>query len=58
MSGPGAAKLTVRGLRKVFEEDRGSGEVVALDGLDFEIAEKQFVTVIGTSGSAPLLVDA
>ena len=51
MSGPsGAAKLTVSGLRKVFEEERGSGEVVALDGLDFEIAEKQFVTVIGTSG--------
>ncbi len=42
------AKLSVHGVRKVFE-GRG-GEVVALDGADFEIAEKQFVTVIGTSG--------
>ena len=44
----GGPKLSVRGLRKVFE-DR-SGDVVALDGVDFEIAEKEFVTVIGTSG--------
>jgi len=41
-------KLSVKGVRKVFE-GRG-GEVVALDGADFEIAEKEFVTVIGTSG--------
>src|SRR3712207_666702 len=44
----GAAKLEVRDLRKVF--DQGAEEVVALDGADFEIAEKEFVTVIGTSG--------
>ncbi|MQA74348.1 MAG: ATP-binding cassette domain-containing protein [Solirubrobacterales bacterium] len=44
-----AAKLSVRDLRKVFGAD-GSGELVALDGVDFEIAEKEFVTVIGTSG--------
>jgi NitT/TauT family transport system ATP-binding protein len=44
-----ASKLTVHGLRKVFD-GRGSDEVVALDGVDFEIAEKEFVTVIGTSG--------
>ncbi|HET6831725.1 MAG TPA: ABC transporter ATP-binding protein [Solirubrobacterales bacterium] len=43
-----APKLSVQGLHKVFE-DR-SGDVVALDGLEFEIAEKEFVTVIGTSG--------
>lgn len=42
------AKLSVHGVRKVFE-GRG-GEVIALDGADFEIAEKEFVTVIGTSG--------
>ena len=42
------AKLSVHGLRKVF--DGTSGEVVALDGVDFDIAEKEFVTVIGTSG--------
>ena len=45
----GGPKLAVDGLRKVFD-DRRSGEVVALDGVDFEIAEKEFVTVIGTSG--------
>jgi NitT/TauT family transport system ATP-binding protein len=41
-------KLSVHGLRKVFSGK--SGEVVALDGVDFDIAEKEFVTVIGTSG--------
>ena len=41
-------KLSVNGVRKVFEGR--SGDVVALDGVDFEIAEKEFVTVIGTSG--------
>ena len=35
----GGPKLAVDGLRKVFD-DRRSGEVVALDGVDFEIAEK------------------
>jgi NitT/TauT family transport system ATP-binding protein len=43
-----APKLEVRDLRKVF--DGRDGDVVALDGADFEIAEKEFVTVIGTSG--------
>ncbi len=47
-AGIGGPKLSVRGIRKVFE-GRG-GEVVALDGVDFDIPEKQFVTVIGTSG--------
>jgi NitT/TauT family transport system ATP-binding protein len=42
------SKLSVSGVRKVFEGR--SGDVVALDGVDFEIAEKEFVTVIGTSG--------
>ena len=41
-------KLSVRGVRKVFEGR--SGDIVALDGVDFAIAEKEFVTVIGTSG--------
>jgi NitT/TauT family transport system ATP-binding protein len=41
-------KLSVKGVRKVFEGR--AGDVVALDGVDFEIAEKEFVTVIGTSG--------
>ncbi len=47
-TGPGGPKLSVRGIRKVFEGR--AGEVVALDGVDFDIPEKQFVTVIGTSG--------
>jgi ABC-type nitrate/sulfonate/bicarbonate transport system ATPase subunit len=42
------AKLSVKNVRKVFEGR--AGDVVALDGADFEIAEKEFVTVIGTSG--------
>lgn len=41
-------KLSVRGIRKVFEGR--SGDVVALDGVDLDIAEKEFVSVIGTSG--------
>ncbi len=41
-------KLTVRDLGKVFEGR--DGEVVALENVDFDIAEKEFVTVIGTSG--------
>jgi NitT/TauT family transport system ATP-binding protein len=45
MNGP---KLSVLGLRKVFEQR--DGELLALDGTDFDIAEKEFVTVIGTSG--------
>ncbi len=42
------AKLSVRDVRKVFEGR--DDDVVALDGTSFEIAEKEFVTVIGTSG--------
>ena len=42
------AKLQVNDLRKVF--DGRDGELVALEGVDLEIAEKEFVTVIGTSG--------
>ncbi|UJA19388.1 ABC transporter ATP-binding protein [Thermoleophilia bacterium SCSIO 60948] len=48
VNGAGGPKLVVRDLRKVFEAD--SGEVVAIDNASFEIAEKEFVTVIGTSG--------
>jgi NitT/TauT family transport system ATP-binding protein len=42
------AKLEVRDLRKVF--DGRDGELVALEDVDLGIAEKEFVTVIGTSG--------
>lgn len=42
------AKLSVQGVTKVFE---GEGEqVVALDGVSFDIGEKEFVSIIGTSG--------
>ncbi|HEU4975686.1 MAG TPA: ABC transporter ATP-binding protein [Baekduia sp.] len=48
MTAPVGPKLQVRGLRKTF----GSGreEVVALDGVDLELADNEFVTLVGTSG--------
>lgn len=42
------ARLSVRGVRKVFEGD--AGETVALDGIDFDVGDKEFVSIIGTSG--------
>ena len=41
--------VEVRGLRRVF--GRGSGEVVALDGVDLDLAEGEYVAIQGTSGS-------
>jgi NitT/TauT family transport system ATP-binding protein len=43
-----APKLRVRGLLKVF--GRGAREVVALDGFDLDVAENEFVSLVGTSG--------
>lgn len=48
MGGMTDSKLSVRGVRKVFHGD--GGDVTALDGVDFEIGEKEFVSIIGTSG--------
>jgi NitT/TauT family transport system ATP-binding protein len=41
-------KLRIAGLGKVFATRRGP--VTALDGADLEIAENEFVTLVGTSG--------
>jgi NitT/TauT family transport system ATP-binding protein len=43
-----AAKLKITGLGKRFITDRG--ETVALKGVDLELAENEFVTLVGTSG--------
>lgn len=45
--------LTVRGLRKVYPSTGGrpGGEVVALDGVDLDVADGGFVGVLGPSGS-------
>ncbi|MEW5748235.1 MAG: ABC transporter ATP-binding protein [Candidatus Thermoplasmatota archaeon] len=42
------ACIEVRGLSKVFV--KGKREVVALDGLDFEVADAEFVCLLGPSG--------
>ncbi len=41
-------RLAIRGLSKVFRSDRG--ETVALQGVDLEIGENEFVSLVGTSG--------
>jgi NitT/TauT family transport system ATP-binding protein len=43
-----AAKLAIAGLGKIFAGDRGP--VVALDGVDLEVGENEFVSLVGTSG--------
>jgi NitT/TauT family transport system ATP-binding protein len=40
--------LEVRNVRKVYKED--SNEVVALDGVNFTVAEDEFVCLVGPSG--------
>ncbi len=42
-------KLSLRGLTVVFTRRRG-GEVVAVDGLDLAVREKEFVCIVGPSG--------
>jgi NitT/TauT family transport system ATP-binding protein len=43
-----APKLELRGLCKTFGD--GSGRVVALEGADLELADNEFVSLVGTSG--------
>ena len=46
-------KVQIQGVRKVFqvrEGWRGHREVVAIDGIDLEVRDGEFVTVIGPSG--------
>lgn len=42
-------KLVVRDLMKVYK--RGMKEVIALRGIDFEVSEGEFITIVGPSGS-------
>jgi NitT/TauT family transport system ATP-binding protein len=41
-------KLVIRDLAKTFRTDRGA--VAALDGVDLEVGENEFVALVGTSG--------
>ncbi|MFO1172923.1 MAG: ABC transporter ATP-binding protein [Hyphomicrobiaceae bacterium] len=44
----GDAKLKIRGLGKTFHTDRGA--TVALQGVDLDVGENEFVALVGTSG--------
>ncbi|WP_024356842.1 ABC transporter ATP-binding protein [Leucobacter chironomi] len=46
--GPGEPKLRVAGLVKRF--GRGDRAVTALEGVDLEVAENEFVSIVGASG--------
>ena len=43
-------RIAVRGLRKRFSDIAGQGQIIALDGIDLEIADDEFLTVLGPSG--------
>jgi NitT/TauT family transport system ATP-binding protein len=49
--GPGhAGSIVIRGLRKQFRDIVRQEEIVALDGIDLDIADNEFLTVLGPSG--------
>jgi NitT/TauT family transport system ATP-binding protein len=43
-------RIVVRGLRKRFSDIARQGQIIALDGIDLEIADDEFLTVLGPSG--------
>ena len=47
---PKHRRIVVRGLRKQFTDIARREEVVALDGIDLEIGDDEFLTVLGPSG--------
>ena len=47
---PKHRRIVVRGLRKRFTDIARREEVVALDGIDLEIGDDEFLTVLGPSG--------
>jgi NitT/TauT family transport system ATP-binding protein len=44
----GKAKVAIQNVRKVFRSSRG--EVIALNGMDLDVAENEFVCIVGPSG--------
>ena len=48
--------VSLRGLRKEFPGAGGAARVVAVDGVDLDIAEGEFVTLLGPSGSGKTTV--
>jgi putative spermidine/putrescine transport system ATP-binding protein len=50
----GSAAVRLQGLRKVFSGD--GGEVVAVDGIDLEVADGEFFAMLGPSGSGKTTV--
>jgi NitT/TauT family transport system ATP-binding protein len=47
---PKQRRIAMRGLRKRFTDIARQEEVVALDGIDLEIGDDEFLTVLGPSG--------
>ncbi len=47
---PRAGRIVIRGLRKQFRDIARQEEVVALDGIDLDISDDEFLTVLGPSG--------
>src|SRR3981189_202094 len=47
---PKHGRIVVRGLRKRFIDIARQEEVVALDGIDLEIGDDEFLTILGPSG--------
>jgi NitT/TauT family transport system ATP-binding protein len=45
-----AGRIVMRGLRKRFLDIARQEEVIALDGIDLEIGDNEFLTVLGPSG--------
>ena len=45
-----AGRIVMRGLRKRFIDIARQEEVIALDGIDLEIGDNEFLTVLGPSG--------
>ncbi len=44
------ARIAVRGLRKHFADIARQEQIVALDGIDLEIGDDEFLTILGPSG--------
>jgi NitT/TauT family transport system ATP-binding protein len=45
-----AAAISIRGITVIFESERGSNRVIALDDIHLEVKQGEFVSLIGPSG--------